>query len=396
VPGRERIPYAAAELAAVDGKVPDIESHIDRIYRAAVAPEAWPEFLEPLREELRGGTIHVMLRHPRDGARGVDAALGVEEEFANAFHTYYYKTTPWRPYTAVEREGAVRALGSYLPEVELVKTEFYNDWLRPQGLLDGFVAILRKDTSGGLVSSFGSFREKGQGPFENQDLDWIRPLVPHLQRALVIHSRVQGAEIRAGAAAEAMDRISGGVILFDERGDAILTNRAADRILAMGDGLVLERDGPSASTSKQTGELRRLLRDAATTGAGEGTDPGGVMWLARPSGHLPLEVVVTPISRESPLLCDRVTAAILITDPDAAAERPPERLRRIYTLTVTEAEVASRLARGMRLSEICEDLGVSLHTVRGHLKQLFAKTRTHRQADLIRVILTGPARLHLE
>jgi DNA-binding CsgD family transcriptional regulator len=187
------------------------------------------------------------------------------------------------------------------------------------------------------------------------------------------------------------------VILLDEQGVPILTNRTADQILAMSDGLVLDREGPSASTSRQTGQLRGLLSEAAATGAGEATNSGGVLRLARPSGRPPLEVVVTPIRRESsPLFDRRATAAIFVADPAVHAERPPERLRRICGLTATEAEVASRLAGGMRLSEIGEDLGVTIHTVRGHLKQLFAKTGTHRQADLIRVILTGPARLRLD
>jgi DNA-binding CsgD family transcriptional regulator len=96
------------------------------------------------------------------------------------------------------------------------------------------------------------------------------------------------------------------------------------------------------------------------------------------------------------VLCDRVAAAVLVTDPDAQADRPPERLRRMYGLSAMEAEVASRLAKGMRLSEIAEEFEVTIHTVRGHLKQLFDKTRTHRQADLIRVLLAGPARLRLD
>jgi DNA-binding CsgD family transcriptional regulator len=58
-----------------------------------------------------------------------------------------------------------------------------------------------------------------------------------------------------------------------------------------------------------------------------------------------------------------------------------------------EAEVASRLAAGMGPSEIGEALGITVYTVRGHLKQLFTKTGTHRQAELVRVILAGPARI---
>jgi DNA-binding CsgD family transcriptional regulator len=61
-----------------------------------------------------------------------------------------------------------------------------------------------------------------------------------------------------------------------------------------------------------------------------------------------------------------------------------------------EAEVASRLVEGMSPSEIRDDLGTTIHTVRGHLKQLFAKTDTHRQAELVRELLSGLASIRLE
>ena len=61
-----------------------------------------------------------------------------------------------------------------------------------------------------------------------------------------------------------------------------------------------------------------------------------------------------------------------------------------------EAKVASRIAAGMRLPAISDDLGITIHTVRGHLKQLFVKTDTHRQPELVRVLMTGLAGLRLE
>jgi DNA-binding CsgD family transcriptional regulator len=118
------------------------------------------------------------------------------------------------------------------------------------------------------------------------------------------------------------------------------------------------------------------------------------MRLVRPSGRPALEVVVTPIRRESSsMFTSTAAAAIFVADPDTRAERPPEQLRRLYGLTPKEAQVASRLVSGMSPAEIRDDLGVTIHTVRGHLKQLFAKTGTHRQAELVRVLLTGLADL---
>jgi DNA-binding CsgD family transcriptional regulator len=204
--------------------------------------------------------------------------------------------------------------------------------------------------------------------------------------------------MRAGAAAEALDRIVGGVILVDEGGAPILTNRAADRILAANDGLALDREGPSAANPKQTDELRRLLSEAAATGAAKGIEAGGVMRLARPSRRASLEVVVAPLRRgASPMFaCSAATAAIFVADPDARTERPPERLRRLYGLTRMEAEVATRISDGMTLGELGDALDISIHTVRGHLKELLRKTGTHRQVDLIRVLLTGLADLRLD
>jgi DNA-binding CsgD family transcriptional regulator len=369
---------------------PGTARQIDRIYQAAVAPDHWPMFLESLSQELEAQTFHLAFRLPSDGDHGVLLTLGMDEHFLDAYCTHFYSMDPWMPSLAMEKEGDIQTLENCVSDRELEHTEIFNDWMHPQDIFYGFGAILGKSDAGDLVSSLSAFREKSRGPFRNEELDRIRPLVPHLQRALGIHRRLQTAELRAGAAEEALDRISSGVILLDERGAPISTNRAADGILAMNDGLVLDPDGPSASTPRQTGELRGLVSGAAATGAGKGTDSGGVMRLARPSGRPALEAVVTPIRCESSPLFDRkATSAIFLAASDARAERPPERLRRIYGLTPMEAEVASRIASGMGLGEITDALGISIHTVRGHLKQLFRKTGAHRQAELVRVLLSG-------
>jgi DNA-binding CsgD family transcriptional regulator len=379
------------------GPVPDPGRYIERIYQAAAAPEHWPAFLGPLCQELQTTTIHLSFRLPTDGDRGVLLSLGMDRRFEDSYRSYFHLRDPWTHLLGMEEEGGVRGLEEFVPTAALVRTEFYNEWMRPQNLLHGFSALLYKSGPRQLASSLAGFREKSSGPFREEDLARIRHLVPHLQRALAIHRRIQSAEMRAGAIEEALDCVFGGVILLDERGAPVATNRTADRILAGDDGLSLGRDGPRAADEEQARELQRLLAGAAKTGVGEGTDPGGVLRLARPSGRSALEVVVTPIHRQSsPLFDFRATAAIFVAEPDALAERSLERLRRIYGFTRAESEVASRLAGGMRLAEIAEDLGVTLYTVRAHLKRLFAKTGTHRQAELIRVLLSGPARLRLD
>jgi len=388
---------AAEPIQRVQSQIGDIDGlgrHIDRIYQAAVAPERWPVFLDGLSEELRLASIHLIFRHPDDGQCGIIASAGIDERHEEAYRSYFYRLNPWRPFGPEAEEGRVLLSDSVIPASEQARTEFYNDWMRPQDAAHPFVAFLCNEDQGEPISDLAGFRQKSAGPLRDEDLEPVRSMVPHLQRALVIHSRVQSAEMRADAAEDALDRIFGGVILLDERGRSITTNRTAERVLAMNDGLVLDRDGPSASTPRQTGELRRALAGAAKTGASNGGDAGAVMRLRRPSGRQALEVVITPIRCESsPLFDRRAAAAIFVADPDVRAERPAARLRQIYGFTPTEAEVASRMVKGMDLAEIGDALGITIHTIRGHLKRLFAKTDTHRQPELLRELLTGPARI---
>ena len=81
------------------------------------------------------------------------------------------------------------------------------------------------------------------------------------------------------------------------------------------------------------------------------------------------------------------TALALIVDAEKEPQPAAELLRRLYGLTLAEAEVALRILRGAKLKEIAEELSVSLSTVRTHLQHAFDKTDTHRQAELVRVLL---------
>ena len=77
-------------------------------------------------------------------------------------------------------------------------------------------------------------------------------------------------------------------------------------------------------------------------------------------------------------------------DQDTAPARDPTLLREFYALTACEAEVAGRLYNGLTVKEIADDLCLSIHTVRAHLKHIFKKCGVHSQAELVRLLALGP------
>ena len=54
------------------------------------------------------------------------------------------------------------------------------------------------------------------------------------------------------------------------------------------------------------------------------------------------------------------------------------------------ARVADRLLDGLEVREIADRLGITFETCRFHLKRIFSKTSTRRQAELIRLMLSLP------
>lgn len=67
-------------------------------------------------------------------------------------------------------------------------------------------------------------------------------------------------------------------------------------------------------------------------------------------------------------------------------------LQETYDLTPRQADLAACLAFGQSLKQYSEQAGISFNTARTLLKQVFFKTDTHHQGQLISVTLRGPAR----
>ncbi len=53
-------------------------------------------------------------------------------------------------------------------------------------------------------------------------------------------------------------------------------------------------------------------------------------------------------------------------------------------LTLRQEEILSLIARGRRYKEVAEELGVSLHTVRAHIRHIYERLEVHTKAQAIR------------
>ena len=185
--------------------------------------------------------------------------------------------------------------------------------------------------------------------------------------------------------AAALDLLAEAVVVVDDEAEILGTNRAADRLLAEADGLGGEggRFAPRAMHEAQS--LRRAMAEVVG-----GREEAAVVRVSRPSGRAPFLVTVAAVRQG-----EAAASGIILFIHDPAEPRVPDGawLGRLYDLTPMEGHVASQLAAGRSLKEIAQERGISVQTVRGHLKQVFAKTGTHRQGELVARLLSGPSPL---
>ena len=113
------------------------------------------------------------------------------------------------------------------------------------------------------------------------------------------------------------------------------------------------------------------------------------MCVSREGSDAPLRGMVAPIGAG----VAGKGAVLFVTDPSEPVELSIEAICRLYGLTPAEGRLALGLTNGSKLDDLAEEWSVSMHTVRSQLRQIFRKTDTSRQSELVKLILTGPAEL---
>jgi DNA-binding CsgD family transcriptional regulator len=185
-----------------------------------------------------------------------------------------------------------------------------------------------------------------------------------------------------------LDLVQHGAMLVAAEGQPRLTNRAALAILQKKDGLWLSRGGLVADRTSDTRLLQMLLLDAIQTPElGEPKDSPITLQRRTARSSLIIRVVPGPGLDCWPGTENR-TALLKLYDQDLGLEVDAGDLCRLYGLTRGEAALAVHLVRGKSVEEAADELFISPHTARTHLKRIFMKTDTHRQTELVVRILT--------
>jgi DNA-binding CsgD family transcriptional regulator len=378
---------------------------VERVYDAALDPKGWEITLEELSRALGDAAIQLSLRIRSDpGAPfapfthepGPIFRIHLDQRYHEVFLKLATEDFPWAsidPRAVTQR--FVRTSDLVDSGADFEKTSFYRAYMKPQCLaleppLCHLIATVQARPLAGMVI----YRREGCRTLGPADFELLDLLVPHLARAYLIHCRFGAARHERQALREVMDRLPSGVILLDKDSRAVLTNRSADQILALEDGIRLDRGRPRLALPQQDRAFQLLVAEAVQTSAQRGHSYGRTLSVVRPSGRRSFAIMVGPLLAPPPgTNLGEAVAILFVADPEGSQISTTEVLEGLYDLTPAEAELLRLLAEGHSLEEVADRRGVTINTARSQLKQVFAKTDTRRQGELVRLVLTGVASL---
>jgi len=244
---------------------------------------------------------------------------------------------------------------------------------------------------GACVVGFSRSNESG---FDPARMRCVASLLPHLRKSLAINNLFESMRAVNAAVMQRFERYHVGVVLVDATGMMLYHNSAARRLLGSGEGLRADALGRlTAHAEEDSAALQLALRERIGHNVPVGDLPPGLLSISRGAGAAPLSVAITPCrDARGPLREEaRGGAVVMIHDPDHPQMARRDAVAQIYGLNRHEAELACAIAEGASLEEFARQSGRSFEAVRSQLKRIFRKTGVSRQAELVRLVLRGPA-----
>lgn len=184
----------------------------------------------------------------------------------------------------------------------------------------------------------------------------------------------------------ALDTTSSAVLLFDARGAIIYANSRGDTLLARQTEAGLRVESSQHPTSPLVTHVCNAVESVS------GAPDGPSSW----RGTLPLSdgsVMACEVLRVD--IAGEATGVLAILQPvTPMPQHWIESFCQTHGLSPREEETMRLLIEGLTTSAIADQLSISRHTVRDHLKHLYRKTGTRSRGELVSLVAGSAPSAH--
>ena len=368
--------------AVLSGHRSRLDALIHSIHAAAGQPHGWEDAIAGLRGVLRGRAA-LLARHDFSSGRGEwlfeSPAHPAERE---AYAAEYSARNPWFISSLDYRPGRVMTGEELLESRALRRTDFYRHCLKPLGLYHRLCGVVsRRDD---IVYYADVLRGRTQPAFDEEDRVLFGAILRHLTVSLENHWRRGDAHGENRALRAVMDRVDAAVFVVDPGARVLLANARSEALLDEFEGLEVRGERIAAASRAEDRALREAIAESATASSSAGAE-ARILTISNPRGLYPLVLSITPAGDgvQGATGVHRPAALLVARNPHPVYDLDRCAFASIFELTPAQIRLAGVMFAGHSLSEASRLLRVSENTVRSHLKQIYQKTHTHSQIELV-------------
>ena len=389
----ERLSLDALPNLPVLGRMPDACEFLERLLASVGDETAFLMALETLADWYGSSLMALHEYDHRTNTGRLIPVRGFGIPLMRAYGEHYAACNVWKLQAGRKiKSGDLGVSHLMYPDALLVHTEWYTDFVRPQGVFHSMAPVL--DCRDGRTVSAPMLREESAGNYTDDEQLVLRSLVPFLEQAFRLHNRLTAAEASGAALRSLLDSLPSAVFLLDGEGRVVGANRAAREFAAEADGLAIVGGRIVLDSRPLLATLSLLLRRIASHGLDPALGAGTVLRIERPSGRQAYVAELAPLARAPWVMSHPLAeAALIVTDPADEATCSPELLHRLFGLSQAESRLASLLVAGHDLADATAEMNITQSTGKTHLQHIFSKTGVNRQADLIRLVLKSTGAL---
>jgi DNA-binding CsgD family transcriptional regulator/PAS domain-containing protein len=358
---------------------------IGEIYDATLDPSLWIGVLPECAKFVGGSAAALFCRDTARKSCSAAYYSGIGPRYKRLIIDKCIRADPLMMAHVFARIGEPVAISDIFPNDELRQAAAYQEWGRPQGLVDLLsVALDKSATSAALLMVF---RHERDGQVDDEMRRRMRLIIPHVRRAVLIGLVIHLQTAAAATFSDTLDGISAGMLLVDASGRIVHANTSGQALL--GQGSVLRAAGGKLAANDASAEqaLREVFSAASRGDAAVGTKGIDVPLIAREGTRYIAHVLpLTSGARRRAGTSYAAVAALFVHEAALQAPSPPEAIAKTYKLTPSELRVLLGIVQVGSVPETAAALGIGKATVRTHLLRLYAKTGTCHQVELVKLV----------
>ncbi|MGY3581420.1 DNA-binding CsgD family transcriptional regulator/PAS domain-containing protein [Bradyrhizobium sp. USDA 4341] len=359
---------------------------------AALNPEAWLQVTEELRRVNPGVRVVIQAHDPSFGRPLVALATGWSDGYVEKYNgRFAYVNEVAKIWSKTAPLLTPVLLPEYVvPISTFLKSEFYNEGLKPEGDADCAtgVRILSEGRRQATLAIQYGLRQKDE---MHQRLSPLLQLLGPKLRGAFLANRQTVRQKGAAHGATFIDNLVDPALIVDRDRRVIAANRAAQEFIASSEVLRIgARDILSFGEQQKEVQFARLVSACCERAPGS----SGYLEFSFAYRGSRLQVSLLPISRGGESVTTGIASlftpapgVLLVLRRDLSITNVAEFKSR-FRLTSAELRVVQALSQEEgSLVQIADQLGVAYETARYQLKAVLKKTGTHSQRELISLLL---------